>query len=335
MNMNKDSREVVQFLAAFAELRNLIDDEPNGLYKMAIDDDDRPLRKLCEKVYWAAFSITCVNKQRRELFASPVDPNFIKVWNDYEKRYQDVVDRIANQRIRAIINEALKDLSFPKMSNAKRDRSQLEIEWENADDEAGEKVDQLKVALEFASEELDFEDSVRDVAHTEQLAESLDGWKKLAYETGLDLRGVFRRRALVPFTLIPRHVALKEVDKASLSPIDLLQQAQEAFIFGTSYAALALMRAVMETVLRDHYQARGKDLCEKVNNCKMSSQLMKQAMHILRMRGNEVLHKKSSNLPKAFGDMNNQEQELEVVRLLFQLRELVQEAPAVSKRGLW
>ena len=45
-----------------------------------------------------------------------------------------------------------------------------------------------------------------------------------------------------------------------------LQEAHDAFVFGATYAALALMRSIMEAVLRDHYRADGKDLSERIRN---------------------------------------------------------------------
>lgn len=328
MVVNKDSQEVAAFMHAFAQLRNLIDDEPNGLYEMAIDDDDAPLRELCEKVYWAAFGITKTNKNRRELFASPVDPQFIGIWSIYEDRYEGTLSKINTDKIAKLLSLEFTD--FPELpeSDSQRNRTPLEIMWENADYEAGEKVDQLKVVLEFVSEELDFDDPMRDEDYTAQIQESFEAWKKLRFETGLDFRGIFRKRELIPFTLIPRHVSNKGADKSKPSLINLLQQAQEAFVFGTPYAALALMRAVLETVLRDYYQAKERDLIDQIKNFKkLPKSVNRPALHRLRMRGNEILHERSPNLGKAFDALDNQAQELEVMALLSQLRHLIEGAP--------
>ena len=40
---------------------------------------------------------------------------------------------------------------------------------------------------------------------------------------------------------------------------DLLQQAQDAFIYGAPFAAIALMRAILEIVLSRHYGAAGRE----------------------------------------------------------------------------
>ncbi len=93
-------------------------------------------------------------------------------------------------------------------------------------------------------------------------------WKSLKDEAGFDLRGVFRRRALVPFVLFPRHVAAHHGQAEKLPIYENLRQAHEAFVFGTPFAALALMRSIMEVVLRDHYRANGNDLSERISNSK-------------------------------------------------------------------
>ncbi len=324
MAVNKDSSEVVEFMTVFARLRDWLDDEPEGLYELAIDGEDAPLKELCSKVYWAAFFITRSNKSRRELFASPVDPNVIEIWKIYENRYEETVGKI----VFVELHNALLDLPGQLQNDDGPIPTPLEIAWSNADWEAGERVNELQVALEFVSEELDNDCSMRDEDYTARIQESLEVWKTLRFETGLDFRGIFRRRELIPFTLIPRHVANKEVDKNKLTLIDLLQQAQEAFIFGTPYAALALMRAVLETVLRDHYLVKGRDLCERINNCKgLPEKVNHQALHRLRKRGNQVVHKRDSGLMKEFVAFEIQGQELEVMALLNQLRHLIENAP--------
>jgi len=78
-------------------------------------------------------------------------------------------------------------------------------------------------------------------------------WNTLKHQAGFDLRGVFRRRALVPFVLFPRQVAAWQGQEEMLSIYQNLREAHEAFIFGTPFAALSLMRSIMEVVLRDHY----------------------------------------------------------------------------------
>jgi hypothetical protein len=77
-----------------------------------------------------------------------------------------------------------------------------------------------------------------------------------------------------------------------MSVLKNLQQAHDAFIFGAPFATLALMRSIMEAVLRDHYGAQGDDLRERINNARahLPSQANVLRLHQLRKLANTVLH---------------------------------------------
>jgi hypothetical protein len=154
-------------------------------------------------------------------------------------------------------------------------------------------------------------------------------WRRLKDEVGFDLRGVFRRRELVPFVLFPRHVAAHHGQPDTLSIYEKLRQAHEAFVFGAPFAALALMRSIMEIVLRDHYGAHGANLCERINNSRklLPSTANASALHRLRMIANSVLHldtKEDEALPRL---EPVQRLETEISLLLRVLRALIEGAP--------
>jgi hypothetical protein len=164
-------------------------------------------------------------------------------------------------------------------------------------------------------------------------------WKSLKDEAGLDLRGVFRRRALVPFVLFPRHVASHHSQSEMLSIYQNLRQAHEAFVFGARFAALALMRSIMEVVLRDHYGANGKDLSERVSNSRklLPKTANVAALHRMRKLANAILHldnEKNETVPK----LEPVQLEKEILSLLSVLRALIEGAPskgsAAQKLGL-
>jgi hypothetical protein len=158
-------------------------------------------------------------------------------------------------------------------------------------------------------------------------------WEGLKDEAGLDLRATFRRRSLVPFVLVPRHVAAHHgpVEKASI--YENLQQAHDAFVFGAPFAAVALMRSIVETVLRIHYAAEGNDLSERINN---SSRLLPKganvaALHRLRKIANAVLHpniESNETLPH----LEPLQMEREIVSLLLVLRALIEGVPQWRSR---
>ncbi|WP_155889374.1 DUF4145 domain-containing protein [Cucumibacter marinus] len=104
-----------------------------------------------------------------------------------------------------------------------------------------------------------------------------------------------------------------------------LQQAHDAFVFGAPHAAIALMRSILEAVLRDHYAAKGKDLEERIRNARrrLPPGANEGALHRLRKLANVILHldrQKDEGLIK----MDEVRLEKEVVSLLFVLRALIE-----------
>ena len=158
-----------------------------------------------------------------------------------------------------------------------------------------------------------------------RVQDGVAAWDRLEKDTGFDLRGVFRRRALVPFVLVPRQVAAKHGSAEKLSILKNLQQAHDAFVFGANYAALALMRSILEAVLRDHYDADGNDLKERIQHVRnrLPRGANEAALHRLRKLANAVLHldrEKDEGLPS----MDEVRLEKEIVSLLFVLRALIE-----------
>ena len=106
-----------------------------------------------------------------------------------------------------------------------------------------------------------------------------------------------------------------------------LQQAHDAFVYGATYAALALMRSIMEAVLRDHYRVEGKDLSERIRNARgrLPRGASEPALNRLRKLANAILHldrDKDEGLPT----MDEVRLEKEIVSLLFVLRALIEGA---------
>ena len=90
---------------------------------------------------------------------------------------------------------------------------------------------------------------------------------------------------------------------------------------------LALMRSIMEAVLRDHYGAGGEDLSERIRSARnrLPHGANEAALHRLRRLANAVLHldrEKDEDLPS----MNDKQLEKEIVSLLFVLRALIEGA---------
>ena len=181
--MTKDSEQVIEFMALFARLKGLSKEDPELLRDLA--ERDESVRELCQQIGFAADLLRAVERQSRELFAAPVDPSFVKAWRDYEQRYQ----------------RAVGDAWLGHHAQVFRDGTSVKSAWESEDEEASEYAETLNILLDFAS-------TKAMQSEKYEILRGLDTWEYLIENVGMDIRGIIRRRALVPFVLIPRHVAL-------------------------------------------------------------------------------------------------------------------------------
>lgn len=309
----KDSKEVVEFMTLFARLKLFCDDAPEDLADQAASDSS--VMDVCTQISLAAYSLQRNERRARVLFASPVDPAFLTAWRDYEARYESIVSGIW-------LSDLLPEFASLEPSSAPK----ADLQWENADDHAREQAGGIEEAVELARYKVENSEDL-DPSFARRVAEGVAAWDRLSCDTGFDLRGIFRRRALVPFVLVPRKVAAKHGTAGALTMLNNLQQAHDAFVFGATYATLALMRSIMEAVLRDYYRAEGKDLNERIRNARgrLPPGSNEGALHRLRKLANTILHldaEVDEGLPK----MDEVRLEKEIVSLLFVLRALIEGA---------
>ena len=316
MSATKDSDDVVEFMSLFHKLREMIDDTPTDL--PAIVANDPSVEAICHNLYWAANTLSMKEREHRQLFAAPVDPKFIEYWRDYEERYNaPLAGVMLSDLVGAEIN----------LSEEHKNLKSFDFHWQNADADAAEMSKAINFALEFAEEQATQDWREFPEGFAEDIEEGIAAWKRLSKQTGFDLRSIFRRRELVPFVLIPRHVSRLHGEAEKLSLFTILQQAHDAFVFGVPFAAIALMRSLLETVLREHYQANGSDLAERIKNCRgLPRASSKEALHRIRQLANDVLHSTSDQvrLPLDF--------EKEILSLLYVLRALIEGAPTWRSR---
>lgn len=313
----KDSPKVVEFMTLFARLKEWSDDAPEDLVDLAAGDEG--VKDLCAKLSMAAFMLTMNERRARTLFAAPVDPAFIASWRDYEHRYQKVASDIW-------LADLLPEVVYKKEADVKK----ADLQWDMANDDAGEQAAGIVDAIEFARFNVDQEYRwVDQPDFIERVQDGIAAWERMEKDTGFDLQGVFRRRALIPFVLVPRHVSAQHGSAETLSMLKNLQHAHDAFVFGATHAALALMRSILEGMLRDHYGAHGKDLNERIWNARhqLPPGVNAAALHRLRLRANAILHldkERHEELPK----LDAVGLEKEIVSLLSVLRNLIEGAKA-------
>jgi hypothetical protein len=313
MASGKDSPEVIKFLSLLAQLKDCCDDDPSGLSDFAKQDEG--VKSLCNQLSQTASLLRMNERHRRELFAAPVNPKFLTAYRDFEERFEKPLAGIW-----------LADI-FPGFDEIEPEHMpKADLQWENADHDGAGQAQAIEGAIEFTFETTPYHDY--DEEFLDSIEDAKAAWQRLKDDAGFDLRGVFRRRELVPFVLIPRHVAARHGSAQALSMLKNLQQAHDAFVFGTSFAALALMRSILEVVLRDHYGAGGENLSERIDKARkrLPNGANAAALHRLRKLANAILHlnsEKNERLP----DVNPTQLEKEIVSLLFVLRALIEGAP--------
>jgi hypothetical protein len=88
------------------------------------------------------------------------------------------------------------------------------------------------------------------------------------------------------------------------------------------------MRSIMETVLRDHYNAQGTDLSERINAvCKiLPAGANEAALHRLRKLANAILHG-GADEKRQFEPI---QMEREIVSLLLVIRALIEGIPQMG-----
>lgn len=256
-----NSPEVVRFMTVFRKLRDVVDDDPRDLEALAAGDE--PLRKLClamceagEPFFDAEF------RPHRHAFVPHVDPKFTEAWRDYKKRYSG---SLAGIWWKDTFGEDM--LSCGDTVAAKSD--EFEQRWNAKAESARERADAVGSALDFA--DFNASQTWRDFGEegfAERIKDGLEEWTRLGIETGFKLEDVFRRRSLIPFTMIPVQVSNHYGSSEWLSLYTLLRQAHDAFTFGVHFAAIALARSVLEILLKKHYLAEGEKLGSLIANAR-------------------------------------------------------------------
>jgi len=313
-------------LSVYTRLKDWCDDEPDAILQLAITD--KQFKGLCRQLLGAAQRLHASERRHRRLFATPVDPKFLAAWRDFEARYEHI---LAANWSALLFHDVSAELSDQSNSSTSADRR-----WEDADLNAKIAADMIENVIGFArvqafdvEEPLDPDYSMS----AEQAVEmAIDYWEGLTDEIGFDLADVFRRRRLVPFVFFPRHIAARHNAPEKTFIYQSLQQAHDAFIFGVPFAALALMRSIMETVLRDHYHAQGNDLSEQINCVRkaLPADANEVALHRLRKLANAVLHDNAEG--QTLAKLEPQQMEREIVSLLYVLRSLIEGVPQWQPR---
>ena len=324
------TKDFAQFMKLFAQLKNCTNDDPKFLEMLAkkdaselLTEKDAKTKRLCVELESVASQLSWHMSSSPDRFTVEVNSAAIQAWRDYEERYSEILSEYFS-----FLSEIFPDL-FPSterllIENKPEISHQKLKNWKNSDVDARHtaldlefsisnalklaewisKQDNLFSELEYVNElwsifrntMLKQSDWVAEADYSNEnfvqnMEDGLEAWKKLRDNCGLDARGVFRRHELIPFVLVPHRIAAQHENTKKLPMLENLRQAHEAFKFGAPRAALALLRSIVEAVLRDHYLAEGTHLDELIDNARgLPGGANKTALHYLRKLANAILH---------------------------------------------
>jgi hypothetical protein len=295
--------QIEQFLMLYRRLQDWVD-QPSQIEPSVKTDE--PLKQLCLDLFHLENRLSEAEKEG-DGFAAPVGVDFTKAWREYELQYANSIAAVA---LKELIGDF--DLEIPKS-----EKTQIQARFETAEVEARDAAKGIELIFEFATDQVIGEWST---IPDDFLEEGLGEWDKLRTNVGFDLAGIFRRRKLIPFVLIPPHISNK-YGAEQISLFSLLREAHKAFVWGVPMAAVGLMRAILELVLSNHYGTTG-DLENKIDTASVEPGISKLQMHKLRKLANSILHVEVGRtaLPH--------EIEMEIVSHLLLLRMLIEKCPS-------
>jgi hypothetical protein len=253
--------------------------DPSGLRERATID--QKLRDICIVVGQEAFAIEMASNCGAK-FTAPVSPGHIEQWRDYEKKYSQVIGEIFAAHALGVSMDAVPSRP-PELYEAQR----IRIEGRSKDD-----VDKLDHVFDFVDQ---IDTSFWEEDHDDALERGIATWRQLRSHVLRDLVGIIRRRAFVPFVLIPKNVSDAHGSAEKLSLFTNLHEAQEAFVYGLPFACISMMRSVIETVVRDCYGSSGIDLEERIKNAKLRGVTHVELQQIRKL-ANAVLHLQHDNV---------------------------------------
>ncbi len=326
----KDSAEVMTFMTLFAQVKKVCCDQPEALEGLA--KSDRDVQDLCMSLRSAMDTLDAAEDSQSRTFAAPVGRDFKSAWRDCQDRYLEplflimlavhaesregkvhVPFELWNQMspdaafvaANAIASQAFIDLS-KSMLALRAFKDQIHNGWEHWQ---ADKPEPLELDIDMA----------------------LRSWDLLADTVGLDIQTAIRRKRMLPFTLVPQEVQLLESGNARLSLLRLLEDAQRAFVFGSTLSAVGLMRSTLESVLRDHYNPWDSKLVDLIDNATgLPAHIHPARLHTLRRMANAILHP-SPSTGAGLVDLREEKLEKEMISLFRILRDLIEGIPEASK----
>lgn len=280
-----------QFQAAFAELQLLTGNDPEAL-RSTFEGNQR-LQGLCDKIKSHIQVFEAVEEGLAHAFAPNIPSSGIKARREFDARWRDAVAYVANRNMRQLLDKLVINIDTEPS-----DMSGAHCPPTKAPDPLSDQIDDWK--YDGLEEARSLEAMVDYALSRREVDEDL-GWMDLGFEAwdklksiGLQPAEVYWRRKTVPFILVPPHVS-SHYGQNRASLYRRLHQAGQAFVFGAPLAALSLQRAVLEEVLKRHWNldeftVRNASLEGLIEEADLPAVPAKAKAQVLRRMANDALH---------------------------------------------
>lgn len=237
-----------------------------------------------------------------------VPPSFSKKWDEYKKKWENMVtdgarfedERISKELYKIWLIDFEEQLSvdgkIPEEVYKEKGKTPEELykfAWEYLDEDGldhEERLDYLKDNPAIIMDELysylnelvgnDYFDGLINYKH-------LEAWDYFEDTLGIDYSKIYNRWHSAPELLISSHLL-----NSNITPIEeLYHEAVRAYIFGLTEASVAMCRALMEHILRKYYRGIGNNIADIISSAESQHNYLKDLkLHSKRKLVNKVIH---------------------------------------------
>jgi hypothetical protein len=257
-----------QFIVLFENLISVTKGEPSRIKAFWEDSPTiRAAAEAMEQFLWSTDLERPIFHGSRKYWRQAPD-GFDAQWREYDSEWAPQIAKaqIGDFDLMDLVVKSTDSSATPVSSNAADDDDlwpidlEYDYEFDPVHHDGAAAID-LGVTRLYDDMGRNEENGESQTANMDRIA--LGALDYLTETIGLDIGGVFRRWRRTPVIFMPSHVSNRHGDEKG-SLYDLLNDAVRAYVFGATAASMAMCRAVMEKVLKDHYVRNhaGLDLAE-------------------------------------------------------------------------
>lgn len=257
---------------------------PRNVVWMSKNEDQ--IETLCYDLDGLYQDITQQLSRSPRRYLTHIPKSFIVMYKEYHDTYSSVVSTAAapkQEKWRKFLCEHAEELI--------KSLQERGVDTDAPEDFSISKDDPVDLFFELLMKADDWSQAHYGEDYGDDVHKELGAWQFFEETIGIDLRNIHRRWGEIPPILIPKHVSDRHGLTEPGSLYEQLDEAHRAYVFGCYAASITLCRALMELLLQEHYEVRGRDL-EQIISFAEEKYLWLRNLHLQTKRAfaNAVLH---------------------------------------------